>query len=129
MRQRIDEGPPLDALRRLVTAMLDVGDRVLFLYGDPRITDAITARGGPDPAAEEIKRLIGRGQAEGAVDPEVSGDWIEHVLWAHVAAGCTAVSRGNCHATALAHGSSARWRTASEPARHPDGRNETRGDP
>ncbi|GAA2459564.1 TetR/AcrR family transcriptional regulator [Streptomyces macrosporus] len=91
---RIDEGPPLDALRRLVTAMLDVGDHVLFLYGDPRITDAIAARGGPDPAAEEIKRLIRRGQAEGAVDPEVSGDWIEHVLWAHVSAGCTAVSRG-----------------------------------
>ncbi|MFF5676360.1 TetR/AcrR family transcriptional regulator [Streptomyces hygroscopicus] len=91
---RIDQGPPLEALRRLVVAMLDVGDHVLFLYGDPRIIEAIVARGGPDPAAEEIRRLIRRGQAEGIVDPEVSWDWIEHVLWAHVSAGCTAVSRG-----------------------------------
>ncbi|MDN3265741.1 TetR/AcrR family transcriptional regulator [Streptomyces sp. CSDS2] len=90
----IDKGPPLDALRRLVTAMLDAGDQVLFLYGDPRISEAITARGGPDPAAEEIGRLIRRGQAQGVLDPDVSSDWIEHVLWAHVSAGCTAVSRG-----------------------------------
>ncbi|GHH21731.1 TetR/AcrR family transcriptional regulator [Streptomyces rubradiris] len=91
---RTDEGPPLEALRRLVAAMLDAGDHVLFLYGDPRITDALAARGGPDPAAEEIRRLIRRGQEEGVVDPDVSSDWIEHVLWAHVSAGCTAVSRG-----------------------------------
>ncbi|MER6716643.1 TetR/AcrR family transcriptional regulator [Streptomyces sp. NPDC000877] len=90
---RIDEGPPLDALRRLVAAMLDVGDQVLFLYGDPRISEAVAARGA-DPAAEEIGRLIRRGQAEGVLDPEVSSDWIEHVLWAHVSAGCTAVSGG-----------------------------------
>lgn len=91
---RIDEGPPLEALRRLVSAMLDVGDHVLFLYGDPRITDALAAQDSPDPAAEEIKRLIQFGQEEGVVDPDVSGDWIEHVLWAHVSAGCTAVSTG-----------------------------------
>ncbi|MFD0267411.1 TetR/AcrR family transcriptional regulator [Streptomyces sp. NPDC127106] len=100
---RIDEGPPLQALRRLVVAMLDVGDHVLFLYGDPRITRAVAARGGPDPATDEIGQLIRRGQAEGLLDAEVSGDWIEHVLWAHVSAGCTAVSGG----TLPRHGASA----------------------
>lgn len=100
---RIDQGPPLQALRRLVVAMLDAGDHVLFLYGDARITQCLAARGGPDPAAEEIGRLIRRGKAEGLLDAEVSGDWIEHVLWAHVSAGCMAVSGG----TLPRHGASA----------------------
>ncbi|WP_328407359.1 TetR/AcrR family transcriptional regulator [Streptomyces violaceus] len=100
---RIGQGPPLQGLRRLVVAMLDVGDHVLFLYGDPRITQAVAARGGPDPAAGEIGLLIGRGQAEGLLDTEVSVEWIEHVLWAHVCAGCMAVSGG----TLPRHGASA----------------------
>lgn len=91
---RIDQGSPRDALRRLVTAMLDVRNQVLFLYGDPRITEVIDVRDEPDPAAEEIDRLIRRGQAEGVLDPEVSSDWITHVLWAHVSAGCTAINEG-----------------------------------
>lgn len=83
--------------------MLDVGDHMLFLYGDPRITQAVATRGGPDPAAGEIGRLIGRGQAEGLLDMEVGVEWIEHVLWAHVCAGCMAVSGG----TLPRHGASA----------------------
>lgn len=100
---RIEQGPPLQALRRLVVAMLDVGDHVLFLYGDPRITQAVAARSGPDPASREIARLLRRGQAEGLLDAEVSVEWIEHVLWAHVCAGCMAVSGG----TLPRHGASA----------------------
>ncbi|GHA54026.1 hypothetical protein GCM10010303_77360 [Streptomyces purpurascens] len=57
---RIGEGPPLQGLRRLMVAMFDVGDHVLVLYGDPRIVQAVSARGGPDPAADEIGRLIRR---------------------------------------------------------------------
>lgn len=100
---RIDQGPPSQGLRRLVVAMLDVGDHVLFLYGDPRMTQAVAARDDPDPAGEEIGRLIRRGQAEGLFDAEVSAEWIEHVLWAHVCAGCMAVSGG----TLPRHGASA----------------------
>lgn len=92
---RIEVGAPLDALRRLVTAMLDVGDQVLFLYGDPRISESLASADEPHTAGEEIRRLIGRGQAEGALDPEVGADWIEHVLWAHVSAGCMAISGGD----------------------------------
>ncbi|MBA0049367.1 TetR/AcrR family transcriptional regulator [Streptomyces sp. AJS327] len=100
---RVDQGPPLESLRRLVNAMLDVGDQVLFLYGDPRVSEAVDAGDGPDPAAEEIRRLIARGQSGGLIDAEVSGAWIEHVLWAHVSAGCLAVSGG----TLPRHGASA----------------------
>ncbi|UED83512.1 TetR/AcrR family transcriptional regulator [Streptomyces profundus] len=91
---RIEEDPPLAALRRLVSAMVDVGDAVLFLYGDPRVTDAITVPEGPDPAADRIGALIRRGQEAGVLDREVSAEWIEHVLWAGISAGCTAVGSG-----------------------------------
>ncbi|UNO44401.1 TetR/AcrR family transcriptional regulator [Streptomyces sp. MST-110588] len=93
-KARIDQGPARESMRRLVAAMLDVGDQVLFLYGDPRISQALAGRGEPDPAAEAVAALIARGQTEGDFDAEVDGAWIEHVLWAHVCAGCQAVSTG-----------------------------------
>jgi AcrR family transcriptional regulator len=88
----LDDGPPAEAMRRLVTAMVDVGDRVLFLYGDPRVLEHAgeTADGG----SPEVIRLIERGQAEGVFDPEVDAPWIERVLWALVYAGCDAAGRG-----------------------------------
>jgi AcrR family transcriptional regulator len=88
----LDQGPPSEAMRRLVTAMVDVGDRVLFLYGDPRVLERAgetTAGGSP-----EVIRLIERGQADGVFDPDVDAAWIEHVLWALVYAGCDAAGRG-----------------------------------
>jgi AcrR family transcriptional regulator len=86
----LDHGPPLEAMRRLVTAMVDVGDRVLFLYGDPRVVEQAGDTGG----SPEVVRLIERGQAAGAFDPDVDAAWIEHVLWALVYAGCDAAGRG-----------------------------------
>ncbi|MFJ8713121.1 TetR family transcriptional regulator [Streptomyces violaceus] len=50
-----------------------------------------------------VEDSLGRGQAEGLLDTEVSVEWIEHVLWAHVCAGCMAVSGG----TLPRHGASA----------------------
>lgn len=94
----LDQGPPLEAMRRLVGAMLDTGDRVLFLYGDPRVLEGVAEAGasedGPDAGALAVTALIERGQAEGVLDPEVSAAWIEHVLWALVYAGCEAAGRG-----------------------------------
>ena len=77
----LDQGPPLEAMRRLVGAMAGVGDRLLFLFGDPRVLEG---REGPAPSGGPVIELIERGQAEGAFDPEVSPGWVEHVLWALV---------------------------------------------
>ena len=77
----LDQGPPLEAMRRLVAAMVDVGDRLLFLFGDPRVLEG---REGPVPTGQPVIELIERGQAEGVFDPEVSPGWVEHVLWALV---------------------------------------------
>lgn len=86
----LGQGPPRDALRRLVMAMVDVGDRVLFLYGDPRTLE----RADDASSSPEVIELIERGQAEGVLDTGVDPAWIEHALWALVYAGCDAVGRG-----------------------------------
>jgi AcrR family transcriptional regulator len=77
----LDQGPPLEAMRRLVAAVVGVGDRLLFLFGDPRVLEG---REGPALTDRPVTELIERGQAEGVFDPEVSPGWIEHVLWALV---------------------------------------------
>jgi AcrR family transcriptional regulator len=77
----LDQGPALEAMRRLVAAMVGVGDRLLFLFGDPRVLEG---REGPAPSDRPVIELIERGQAEAVFDPEVSPGWIEHVLWALV---------------------------------------------
>jgi AcrR family transcriptional regulator len=87
----LDQGPPLEAMRRLVAAMVDVGDRLLFLFGDPRVLEG---REGPTPSDRPVIELIERGQGEGVFDPEVSPGWIEHVLWALVYTAAEEVSAG-----------------------------------
>jgi AcrR family transcriptional regulator len=91
---RIEEGPPIEALRRLVTAYLHVGDRLVFLFSDPHVMRGYgveTSEPGPDPALD----LIARGQAEGVFDAEVSPQWIRHVLWALVYTGIEEAGNGN----------------------------------
>jgi AcrR family transcriptional regulator len=91
----LDEGTPTEAMRRLVTAMVAVGERLMFLYGDPRVLEDHDS---PDsvlePQNDAVMGLIERGQREGAFDDGVSADWIQHTLWALVYAGCEGAERG-----------------------------------
>jgi AcrR family transcriptional regulator len=89
----LDEGPPLAAMRRLVEAMVGTGDRLLFLFGDPRTLEGVE-RDAQEPVPRPVIDLIARGQAEGVFDPQVSSEWIEQVLWALVYTGCEAVGKG-----------------------------------
>lgn len=103
----IETGPPLEAMRRLVAAMVDVGDRILFLFGDPRVLETYgptydadgpecdPATAGQGAASDRgTLDLIERGQAEGVFDPEVGSDWIQSVLWGLVYTGCEAAREG-----------------------------------
>jgi AcrR family transcriptional regulator len=75
----IDQGSPVEAMRRLVTAMVAVGDRLVFLFGDPRVLEGRAAARTPEPLDDPVLTLIKRGQAEGA--------WIQRVLWSLVYTG------------------------------------------
>jgi AcrR family transcriptional regulator len=90
----LDQGSPLDAMRRAVAAMVAVGDRLMFVFGDPRVLEGYRAPAGAVPADDPVLGLIQRGQAEGVFDPEVSASWIQHVLWVLVYRGCEDADRG-----------------------------------
>jgi AcrR family transcriptional regulator len=104
VNQSIDEaalgqGPPAEAMRRLVAAMLDVAHRLMFLWGDPRVLEAFE-QPAPDeecaePAPRSVLGMIERGQAEGVFDPKLSADWIQNVLWAVVYTGVDQVDKGS----------------------------------
>lgn len=81
-----DQGPPGDALRRLVVALMDTGDRLRFLA---------VARQLPDLPA--VRALIERGQAARTLDTRLAPEWIRQVLWALLQAGCDEVARGRMH--------------------------------
>ncbi|NGO15313.1 TetR/AcrR family transcriptional regulator [Streptomyces sp. HC44] len=90
----VDEGSPLEAMRRLVAALVDVGDRLLFLFGDPRVLQEYGPQEtGDDQSERSVLDLIERGQAEGVLDPGVSPDWILNVLYALVYTGIEGADR------------------------------------
>jgi AcrR family transcriptional regulator len=89
----LDQGPALEAMRRLVAALVQVGDRLRFLFGDPHLledhADAV-----PATRANPALALIERGQGEGAFNPDLSPEWIQHVVWAIVYTACEEADRG-----------------------------------
>jgi AcrR family transcriptional regulator len=87
-----EQGSALDAMRRVITAMVSAADRILFLFSDPRVLQQY-----PDlapSAAPAVLQLIERGQAEGVFDAELSATWIQHSLWALVYRGCEDAEQG-----------------------------------
>ncbi|GAA2691191.1 MULTISPECIES: TetR/AcrR family transcriptional regulator [Nonomuraea] len=90
----IDQGPALEAMRRLISALVDVGDQLAFLFGDPRLLEEYTAAFEPDMTVPTTIGLIERGQAEGVFDPSLSPEWIQHVLWALTYTGWEAAEKG-----------------------------------
>ncbi|MEU5400878.1 TetR/AcrR family transcriptional regulator [Streptomyces sp. NPDC005963] len=112
----VDQGTALEAMRRLIAAIVDTGGRMLFLYGDSRVLEDFAAHDGgggtgdvgdpgesgegaesdtaPDSVSSMVVDLIRRGQSEGAFDPSLDVDWVQDVIWALVYTGCEAASRG-----------------------------------
>jgi AcrR family transcriptional regulator len=90
----LDEGPPVDAMRRAIAAMVAVGDRLMFLFGDPGALETYGATGEAMPSDDPVRDLITRGQAEGVFDAHLSAEWIQHVLWVVVLRGCVDADRG-----------------------------------
>jgi AcrR family transcriptional regulator len=91
----VERGEPIEAIRRLVVGMVELGDRLLFLFGDPRMAEDYAASE-PDepPMATSVIELIKRGQGEGVFTSDVSPEWIQHVLWSLVYTGCEMSGRG-----------------------------------
>ena len=78
---RLQEGPPLEAVRRLIEGIIDVGDRYLFLLGqtpgepkgDPRMKREERMR-------KPVLRLIERCQRDGVLSSELTPRWATRTL-------------------------------------------------
>lgn len=88
----VDEGPPVDAMRRLVTALVATGDRLIFAFGDLSLLDELPEE--DDQTERLVIDLIERGQAEGVFDRDVSAPWIMSTVWAMVYTGAEAAQSG-----------------------------------
>lgn len=85
-------GPAIEAMRRLINALISIGDQVVFLFGDPAALRNIEVADQPNDAY--ILELIERGQAEGTFDSALSATWIEHSMFALVLWACQDVRTG-----------------------------------
>jgi AcrR family transcriptional regulator len=68
---RVDEGDPVEALERMVVAMLALGDRYRVIFPQDQ-----QGRRRSEVLLEPLSRLIARAQAEGAIDPELPPSWV-----------------------------------------------------
>ncbi len=87
-------GPVLDAVDRIVAAMIHAGDRMLFLFatseGVPSEKDAQIAT----MVDEDLIREIERGQHSGELDAGVPAAWIQRLIWSVVYTGLHAAAEG-----------------------------------
>ncbi|MFL1375898.1 TetR/AcrR family transcriptional regulator [Nocardiopsis protaetiae] len=100
---RPEEGPADEALCRVVNGHVEVGDRILFAFGD---TATAQRYGGYEPGEPEepevLVRLFERGQAEGVFDPDADPAWMVHVMWALLFTGLERARAGRLSPQAVA---------------------------
>lgn len=78
-----EKGHPLEALRRVVTALASVSEAIMFVFGDQSLMRDVVPIAEPDlPTPHDpVIDLIRRGQAEGVFDDQLTAEWIQQVLW------------------------------------------------
>ncbi|MFE4665678.1 TetR/AcrR family transcriptional regulator [Streptomyces sp. NPDC056716] len=94
-----EQGPPAEAMRRLVTSIVGMGHRMLFAFGETQLFEEVSATfyegaAGEDDTGRLILALIERGQKDGVLDTGVSATWIMQVMWSLVYAGAEAAQQG-----------------------------------
>jgi TetR/AcrR family transcriptional repressor of mexCD-oprJ operon len=68
---RLDEGDPVEALERMVRAMLALGDRYRVIFPPDQQGERRSA-----VLLRPLGRLIARAQAQGVIDPELPPAWV-----------------------------------------------------
>ena len=105
----LDQGPSLDAMRRAVAAMVAVGDRLMFVFGDPRTLKGYGAPDGAIPSSTSSSE--DRPKARSTPGSALSGSSMSSgsLSTAHAKTRIEASSPG----TASPQPSSEPWKTAS----------------
>src|SRR5690606_3041661 len=72
---------PYTTLFRSCQAYFDLGDGILLTVNEPHLfTDAAWSQ--ESETDRTLLRLVKRGQAEGAIDPDLTPEGVQNVLWA-----------------------------------------------
>lgn len=79
-RARLDEGPGLPALLRLVQELFELGDQLLLIFDLPQLMSGPEWEQG-GAYDHGLLRALERGQADGTIDPELGGAWVQTVVW------------------------------------------------
>ena len=92
---RLEEGPASDALRRLIEALVAVGDRYRFLQNEAEGEPAGAPRSKrEDRLREPVLAMIQRGQANGEFARDLTPRWVARTLGALIPVALRAIEEG-----------------------------------
>jgi AcrR family transcriptional regulator len=91
---RLDEGTATEALRRLVDAVLQIGDRYRFLVAERPGVATEERRDREERLGEPLFALVERGQAAGEFSRALSARWMLSVFGAVIGAAVRAIAAG-----------------------------------
>ena len=91
---RLDEGPAMEALSRLLAAWLELGDRYRVVVANPSKPDNLDARTREERLGAAMHMLILRGQTEGEFSQDVPPMWGASAVGALLVAAIRGVGEG-----------------------------------
>jgi AcrR family transcriptional regulator len=90
---RLDDGPALPALERLIEGLVTVGDRYRYLVHEGRKPPGAVERADSIGFLESLTRLVERGQRSGEIRLDIPASWMVDVIGQMIEAGLMENSR------------------------------------
>ncbi|WP_431945814.1 TetR/AcrR family transcriptional regulator [Actinacidiphila sp. bgisy167] len=91
---RIEEGDPVEAVRRLIAEAVPVSGFLAFLYGENQLYDIAEINDGWARVDARVAALFRRGQEAGAFRYDLTPAWLVEALYALIAASAWSVQDG-----------------------------------
>ncbi|MFG2192269.1 TetR/AcrR family transcriptional regulator [Streptomyces sp. NPDC048639] len=91
---RIDEGDPVEAVRRLVAEAIPVSGFLAFLYGENQLYESGAMDDDWERIDEQVAALFRRGQEQGLFRFDLTPAWLTEALFALIAASAWTVQEG-----------------------------------
>ncbi|MER5970950.1 TetR/AcrR family transcriptional regulator [Streptomyces sp. NPDC001922] len=91
---RIDEGDPVEAVRRLVAEAVPVSGFLAFLYSENQLFEPELMDEGWNRIDERVGALFRRGQEQGLFRIDLTPAWLTEALYALIAASAWTVQEG-----------------------------------
>ncbi|MFE2431856.1 TetR/AcrR family transcriptional regulator [Streptomyces sp. NPDC059373] len=91
---RIEDGDPVDAVRRLIAEAIPVSGFLGFLYGENQLYDLPETEAGWARIDARVSALFRRGQEQGLFRYDLTPAWLGEALYALIAASGWSVQEG-----------------------------------